>query len=556
MSDTLALNLAKQKPLGLVHNNQLSTSASYVISSIKREIYPTSQVDYSYDTNNIMEFRLSSVDQFLKDAWLQFNLVVSGQVHSSLEEGGLSQLFRRVEVLDIAGRSLDTIDEYALQKNLESQLKFKSSSIENKMWSSGDGMDKPWIEDAWDQATQTAIHVNATVSIQNNEILNIDGGAANSEFLVGQPVRIVRKADQVVKYEGICHSVDSNTVIKVAPIMPAYLNSNMNTPSTAYEVQVARLSPRYELSIPGAAYQVAMPIDFSFFRINEDLPLFVFEGVILRFHLNAPYRTFNTIDPHYTTNGIPNPKTLDYQIKNARLVAVLRKGSAEIMSDYRSMFMGGGIDYMYPAYEVVSRPENGAEANAYQFDLPIAKASVRRVLFVVQNVLSKSATDGTTLQTCAYTHPSNTFVDASISSYQFKIGGANYPDLKVDITDDLMIQAYEELKRSLGVLHNPLIEFRFGMDKWARMNRGWDTTVTYDQSHKAIFGTTFSTVDYDLMSGIRTKGRGTDNHIICDVALDGQHLVNGATSTRYFTFFFEYAKLLRLGSSSGVVTLE
>ncbi len=559
MADSSVIDLRPQKPIGLVHNNVMTTSAPFVVSSIKREIYPTAQVNYTPTTNNILEFRLSSADMFLKEAWLQFDLgVTSNDKWVSFEEGGASQLFSRVELLDISGRQLHVMEQFDLERNLASNLKMKKSTIENKMWSQGDGPDKPWIDGEWEVTSLAATNINAAA---DSSLLTFAHGANDTktaDLCVGLPIRLRNKTNNQIDYHGyIMDSVDSgnNTEVRAYPPIHFALTNN-----TTYVADIGRKSPRYELATPSKNYEVVMPLDFSIFSLNEDIPLFLFDGLMLRFTLQPAYYAFNTINIDYSFTALSNSKTLSYSMDNVRLVAIMRKGSAEIMADYRAMYTGPGIDYVFPAYHVINRQENGNEANAYNFDLPISKASVRRVLFVVQNALSKSSTNSADNREDVYSYPNKTYIDGKISSYQFQVGGINYPQLEVNTDDDVMTQAFEELKRAMGVRQNPLVEFRFGFEKWSKKNLNNLVTPTSTESKKAIFGTTFSTVDYDMMTGIRTKGRGTDNHIICDITLSGTHQMSvnssNVASTRYFTFLFEYAKVLRLNVRSGVITLE
>jgi len=564
MADSSVIDLRPQKPIGLVHNNVMTTSAPYVVSSIKREIYPTSQVDYAPDTNNILEFRLSSVDMFLKEAWLQFDLAVSsGDNFISFEEGGASQLFNRVELLDISGRQLHVLEQFDLERNLMSNLKMKKSMVENKYWSMGDGPDKPWMDDEWEIFPFGTTNISTTLGSSDLTLrtagTSTDVGNPTPYLCVGLPIRLVTKSNNKVSYIGHVMDIGSvtNDGTNTSAIVVVYPPIHFNTASqSTFRVEVGRKSPRFEVATPGASYEVVLPLDFSIFAINEDLPLFLFDGLIVRFTLQPSYYAFNNLNMDYRFSALTTTKTSSYSMDNTRLVAIMRKGSAEIMADYRAMYTGPGIDYVFPAYHIINRQENGSEANSYNFDLPISKASVRRVIFVVQNALSKSSTNGSSRQTDVYSYPNKTYIDGKITSFQFQVGGVNYPQLEVNTDDDIMTQAFEELKRTMGIRQNPLVEFRFDMGKWSKKNRSYQDTPESNMSTKAIFGTTFSTVDYDMMTGIRTKGRGTDNHIICDITLSGTHQVGSASSTRYFTFLFEYAKVLRLNARSGVITLE
>ena len=558
MADPTAsvIDLTPRRPFKLTHRGQLSTSAPFVVSMVKREILPISQVDYEYDINDIMEFRISSREQFLHKMWLQCKIYITGDLYQSFEEGGLTQLFRRVEIQDISGRQLDLLEDFDLLQNLKCNLRCSEDSIAHRKWSSGDGPSKPWVDDSWEVAEE-ATGLNIT-TLLNDPTLVYSGAVFTDSLLKGQPLRIRDSATDEIIWQGRAVSNTATVIQTDTPWAPAAL-----TGLGGYILEKARRSPRFEaasgLAVDGlSGYELVMDIDFSFFKLPEDMPLFLFDGLVLRFHLNQPRFALNNVaqDVRAEEGDLSTSKVSNYKIVKPRMVALFRKASAEIMTDYRQMFSGRGIDYMFPSFHIITRQESGNEASNYSFDLPISKASVRRVMFVVQNILSKGSTNGADEFTDVYSYPSKTYVDGNITSYQFQVGGVNYPQLEVKTDDAMMTQAFTELQRTLGIQQNPMHEFRFGMEDWCKLNQSSNVRGDFSSSKKAIFSTTFSTVDSDMMTGVRTKGRGTDNHIICDVTLDGTHLVNAASSTRYFTFVFEYAKILRLTARQGVLTLE
>jgi hypothetical protein len=118
-----------------------------------------------------------------------------------------------------------------------------------------------------------------------------------------------------------------------------------------------------------------------------------------------------------------------------------------------------------------------------------------------------------------------------------------------------MTEAMIELQRAYGLHNNINSEIGIKWDKWIKNNQNSNVVGECDQSHKAIFATTFANLENDPMSGLRTRGIGTDPHIVCVMNAENNHLVNGVASNRYFDFYFEFTKILTLGVN-GIQVLD
>jgi hypothetical protein len=276
------------------------------------------------------------------------------------------------------------------------------------------------------------------------------------------------------------------------------------------------------------------------------------DGLILKMFLREPRYAIKNGQITSTTH------TTDYVITVPRLVTSLRTPSQEVRSQYLQLYSEGNLNYVFPSYHHIGRQESGQASANIELDLPIAKSSVRRVVFTCQDVFARGNVSDINLQYSTRGTSSKRYIDGRMDSYQFTVGGVDYPPLAVDVSDRLQTEAQMELMRAFNLHGNVNSQLRtkamFIKNKFA-FKRG-----VYDQSDKSIYATTFSTLENDPMSGLKTKGAGTDNHIIVKIDLeDNLEYVDAAdnpiASSRYFDFWFEYTKILHV-SADGIQALD
>jgi hypothetical protein len=567
-------------PRTMVHS-KLASSAAFISKSVQYEYLPVAQTDYSYEGNDEIEFHVSSDRDFisLRNTILRLDLTCIGtktlflgqgttdsgaynDVKRHIEEGGIANLFRRIEITDRAGRQIDLIENYDRLSNILTNVYWSADHANYQEWMSGDSKYPTLDHDgAWCALTEKFKQVVGLPDVFESVTQAYD---LRQYVNNGDDVRIVRTSD---------NSHDEYEVFHMSFVREIEANSNFynrfrctssptatgNVTDDRFYIQVRPRGSRNHAATPDATtldtpgITLNMRLNTGFFSIKEDMPLFLLDGLRIKFTLREPRFAFN-LSPEYTHNKFNVGKTLDYKIATPRLVAQLKTPSEEVRASYMSNFTAGKLNYAFPAYHVQMRQESGDEENSLQLDIPVAKSSVRRVFFVIQNERSRGATDSADRYTDVYTYPSKTYIDAGLSSYQFKIGGVDYPNRRVDVSDIQMSEAMFQLQKTFNVHNNAAAIVRIEPHNWFKVNENSDDG-TCNEAHKAIFSTTFATIPNDPMTGLKTNGQGTDSHVIADLRFDRAHKVAGNTSTRYFDFYFEYTKVLHIGSD-GIVVLD
>lgn len=537
-------------------NYDLVSGASNAITRRRREFTSQAQLTYQYDNNDEIEFQIgSSTDMMdLKDTYLRFELRTTGEYDTGendflryLDDGGAYNLFRRIEVTDRSSRQIDSWERHDQLANILSFIYMSPDHINRNEWVSGDSQDKyPYPPRA------TFCPLTGTVTMGTNTVTGV-GTLFTDELYPSAPVRVTDSTTGELLYEGKVLSITSDTVVTVTPAVPSPIAaaSTMSTASLSNDIRVT--SPA-NTSLTQSGIVVNMRLQLGFFKIREYLPLFLMEGLIIKFYLREPRFALNLRPAEFTPGGLTANKSVDYSIVNPRMVTWLTVPSATVKGMYQQKFAAGTLHYLFPGYYHQSRAEDGNILSEQSLNLTCPKSSLRRIFFVVQNERTRASTNSANLNTDVYTYPNKTFIDGNIINYQFRIGGYEYPPERVDTSDAAMTEAFQQLLTTFGLHNDPASEIRIDPQKWARINPN-SNDGTCDQSHKVIFSVSLSTLTDDPMAGLRTKGVGTDPNIIVNLQFSGQNLVDSNPSTRYFDFYFEYAKIMTL-SADGILLLD
>jgi hypothetical protein len=286
-------------------------------------------------------------------------------------------------------------------------------------------------------------------------------------------------------------------------------------------------------------------------NMREDFPLFLTNGIRVRLYLREP-RFALTIGKE---KGLSVEVNCDYRIVKPRAIVYMRTPDASVIATYIQALQSGTLAYQFPDYHHHQRQVSGSESSESEFDLSVSKSSVRRMFFTIQNVNARNNVASISRLTNTYTYPNKTFVDGKITNYQVRVGGKDYPQQRVETNDEFQAEPFAELQRALTTDNNILAVTRYPWHKWAKLNHNSNSLGEHNESHKVVYATGFSTLDGDPWSGLRTRGQGTDQHMIVRVEYDAAHQVNGSDSNRYFDFWFEYTKIIHL-TPTGMFILD
>jgi hypothetical protein len=538
-------------PIQMTHRG-LASGAAHAAQKIRREFLPTNQSTYSFDTNDEIEFHISSVKDLLvaSETYLRVNMsttlqqdfgagvVVDGQ--AEFEEGGLHNCFRRIEITDRANRQIDVIEGYDRLSNILSNIYMSPSHVDQNEWQAADST---YSVSNWNnsvsQENMGYTYINHTVSVTTAGVASM-AAARPEEVWTGARIRILDSTTYEPLYTGYVESYDrTSTSFNVHPAPIAAVPSG--------SLLFVETSARRQLAHESGAF-INMRLGSGFFSILEDIPLFLMDGLIVKFFLREPRFVFNM---GHALQASP-ARNVDYTISNPRLICTLRTPSEAVRGQYLQLYSSGNLNYVFPAYQTITRQESGSGPGTIELDLPISKSSVRRVVFTIQPQNARGNTSGNNRNTDVYSYPSKSFIDGKLINYQFKVGGRDYPQNRVDISDQLMSEGLNELQRTFNIHGNLNSQMRADWFKYAKFVQGINDEP---QSMKAIFATSFATLENDPMSGLKTKGVGSDPHVIVEMEVDAAHEVDGTQGPRYFDFYFEYTKILHL-SANGIQILD
>jgi hypothetical protein len=525
----------------------IASGAGHVAQKIKREIPPDALTFYQFDTGNYeMRFHVSSNTDFLvlRETYLRFNLSCIGTIDGadvdyerSLQDGGVHNMIRRLEISDVAGRVYERIEDYHTLSNILEQVFVPEDHIESCEFVAGN--------DAGDQMIWTTVG-GVIADTAANGVITM---TTNVEGLIqrGTVVRIIGTTGGVLAGPFVVGLVSNLTVtLKSNPGLDSFNGLYMQYGRTVSQVVAGETNASLDTKGP----LVTMRLNSGFLSQVEDWPLFGSEGLVIRLELNAPERLMK--NSAYANIANANA-TMNYRVQTPRLLVTLRTPSEDVRAQYFDLMQKGELTFAFPVYHCVKRSETGAANTKLEMDLPIAKSSIRRVFCVIQDSVSTGIGADAEYRLSSRHNDSNKFKHAGIRDYQFKVGGRDYPPLRVNCEDILMADAHTELQRTFNLHGNISAQPRLPWSKWVKRNVSNASPVDFTESHKAIFATTFSTLEDDPMSGLKTKGYGTDSHVIASFDFADEHKVMGNTSNRNFTFFFEHLQLVNKTPSTDVI---
>lgn len=546
----------------------LATAAGHVSMYRKREFLPVnSGLIYQIGSSEEIEFSVGSTTDFMvpQDTYLQFDLVVSKTLDGTendklarLEEGGAHNLFRKMEQTDRSGRNICTIDRYDVWSNIMKQIYESPIHTKQNEYMSGDQLYNEPADPLFGQELRYCLLSASGSTTAGDPTVSGLTYTDNVDAAIGDKVRLVITSTNQIVHEGTI-TASTGSAIDIYPA-PGFSESGTISVLVTERTPAATATGNYTgtaaafVNESGAnAYRINIRLMGGIFDLKQDFPLFLLDGFKIKLYLQRAFAAFNLISPE-VTGSLSASKTCSYKIVNPRLFTGLRTPSSSVREQYFKLFNQGELNYAYNNY-FTTRLDVDGTATSSDLNIKVSKSSVRKCFFVCRNQRAIQQTNSTNLLTDSYIYPSKTFIDAGLSSYQFKVGGREYPPRRVEVTDKMMTEVLAQLQLTFGIHDMSPSQMRLMASKWIKQNQNSNAVGECDQSHKAIFSIPFDTVNNDGMTGLQTKGQGTDSQIVCELRFNSAHDVNGTSSKRYFEFFYEYFTVLHL-SPEGIIILD
>ena len=555
----------------------LATGAGRVARKSRREFLPVRSQNFTYEASPELEFHVSSGKDMLipRECWLRFTLNVQGTVDGAADNGvrlssnGAQGLIRRLEISDRAQRSIETIDEYDHVSNIIGSVyedKFYGE-INNFTEGQGKVTTPAKHELSFTKDVASAFRVpNENYSLDHSVLIedvdftaggvvtkNGGGTFANltAATILGREVALFTQNDA---FAGIGRVVATSGALTGFTVVPA--------PIAVGTAGKAMLLDEPQRVGYNEDREFTLRLKTGLFESYRDLPLFLMDGLQIKIYLNQPYRPF-------VMSPISGTSAITYTVSDARFICNMRTPSAEIRENYLEMFSKGMLNYPYISYHTITKFQSGNTASRQEYDLPISKSSIKKVFFVVQSDVERSSLQSNLLISDSYTSDSYRYINAGLAEYQFKIGSMDYPSTPMRIPDKYAADAFSELLVAASRHRDDVRAMRIAFDDWVDQYVGYvDKATTISPSPysteplKRIYGTRFDTIEDDLLSGVKTRGIGTDDHIVAQLDFSDGALKIGsdintllASTNRYLLFVFEHSKVLHI-SKRGILALD
>jgi len=547
----------------------IKSPSTHIVRKRKYEVLPVSNTSYSYGGNDRIQIQIRSSTDFLNamESYLRFELRTYGRhdgtnnaVIRGLATGGAHALFRAMEIRLPNGTLLERIESSDKLYAVVSSAQHSPKHIQHAEWASGDSLG---IEPAYDGAVSVPKEMYSR-QLTGTAVEAQSGGSGDYDTLTGTStlfaeevavgdqllLRTAPAATLVAQHAIVTvKTVSSATSIVFSPPVSEAMTGGATLEMFALPLAARCLACKPSVddsTLATAGYDITMRPMLSFLNMREFIPLFLMSGgFTLELELNDPYRALQISD-RYTASA---SAVLNYSLENVRYIASMVQPSQDIIQQYVSMYNGQGINYAMLQYRHVQSVEPGA-SGTYSVAQNVNVRSLRFVLAIVQNLKSNSGSGQVTAvrETAIQNYDSvGTFVDGKVSSYQFTAGSDQFPQIKVDCSDDFLTEAFAELQKTSGNIGNTLYEPRFQMDEWFKGNPNSDTEVR-DESHKLIMSTRF-----DRGDGVLTGYDSSISAINMNLEFSAVHQVGGATSSRYIDCWYAHDVILSLSRNGGFV---
>lgn len=536
----------------------LVTGAGRVARKTRREFLPVSGSIFSPSSTPYVEFHLSSAKDFLipSEVYLRFEMWgtivndASLAYQTYLTENGVHSCFERLELSDRAGRTIESIQHYDHVSKIVSCAYEDKESKHQSGWAEGRLPGVTGSPYYFEYPPKNSMIEEVGLGANVGDTLTLSSGLPGftGKVLSGALLRI---GNQSTAFFAVVQSVSSNTV---CTLIDAPYNAPAN--SVVSIVHTSNELPVYVDPLNPKTREFTMRIKTGIFEMKEDLPLFLMDGLQVRLYFNQAFKALVTPN---TFPAAGTSWTASYSMKNMRMIAHLRTPSSEVRSQYLSMFENGMLNYGYLSYYTSKKSISGSLLNA-ELDLPVSKSSLKKVFMVMQSDIEESPDiSGGAQENFSISNSSYRYLDGYLSQYQFKIGSSDYPNQPIDISSIYGTDAYNDFLVACVRHGDKVTSPGIGFEDWVAVNRSFNITSKPTQSYNRIYATRFDTVEDDILSGIKTRGPGADDHIVARLKFSDTMQYNlGAgdvTSNRYVYFVFEHSRVLHV-SSGGILSLD
>lgn len=534
------------------------------------EVLPTENIDYTYASNRIIRFNISSGSDVLvgKESYLKFNLTFSHtnaygatDPHPDLEfdVGGAHNLFRSVELRALSSSSLiQRAEHYNTKYIIDSLLKQDPEYVKSQGFKYLD-----FVQDAKEQFPKytleplmgagIATDVNGDLTIAASDIIR-------NQIQVGDIIVDNNGNDGTDFYHTVVQVDLANTQLELEPPMKAGQSA---AAVFAYDLKLVRThagatsgdafttahqednffklvqpdkSVRWMMREVGSGgVEVIMQLNLSTLFLNY--PLFLMKGGIeLVLELEQPDIALRSAD-------LDASNAYAYQISSPRFMAMMVTPHEDVVNEMvKEWQTRDGLLYRIPSYKVRRLTGTTTEQSTdLQMNFGV-RSPLRGYLVTKDSVVSNGGSGSQIYQSLS------NFVRGNISNYQFRVGSHEFPNRDVDTAVD-SLEAYHQLQMTAGVA-NRATRLSYGQFADPNILPDQDPAYLAKMQKHFIIGVDFARVKgpYETMTGIDMSISPLDIRITRNAQYDN-NLASGWSGAPVYYMFVEYDAFLKISSS-------
>lgn len=450
---------------------EVSTTSPFIDSRRLAEYPVTINGNYKYSTNNMLEFRINSNNEFadFANSYIRCDLTTDLLFEGSddptryLSEGGAHSLINRVVISTGGGVQLEEIADYnkwyALMSNFQHGKEYVDMLLARE-GDSVDGLSKAATQWGVKSLTGTGFAYDATGGA-SEKLLTGTGTAFTNEVQVGDLIVIIDNDGATAV--GEVGSITSDTVIN---LLGASADSTGNSAYVIPKRAQGLFDPARKRVANTDNSVLSFQINCGLFSMSNLFPLFLLQGGLrVQLYLERPEYCLVSPNP-VVSAGFTGA---DYTISNAFFVCEMFQPDDELRNMYVSLYRERGISYPLMGYRhhlaVISAGSSGTQSIQIQENVRSAKHLLMKVQDERANTVSSATTNsGKSSFTCDCVAQG---IKGEFEELQVEIGSSRFPQARpMDLTSVDNSEVLAEAHRCFGELGYQLGRHRFHPWRW------------------------------------------------------------------------------------------
>lgn len=540
-----------------------TSSSKFIVNKTYREFAPQSQVSFSYKTNSVIEFDISSPSDFINfaNSYIRANInctLLNNGVddpNKYLGEGGVHSLIRSVVVSSQSGTELARIDTYNKLHSIISNMTVDKEYAEHTLQREADSVEYEGCLDSElcdvDYTVASAGYTAAT-----GALIGLIGVYAN--LRVGDIITVSSATAGESKTARVITLTSDTAVV----ITPGGADIAVGDVTAVQNQKVEEQAPVRKLAANTADYQVAFQLSVPLLQMDDYFPLFLLRGGLkIRIYLErSEYSLCSTSVP--TGTGFTGS---DVVVSNPRFVGEMITPSQELSEKFVDMYRSEGLTYNYLTFRHQQSIQQGGAASSYSITFSPNFRSAKHLLMMIQDKRANQVSTATANQgkQTICVDASAQGLKSSLEEIQLAIGSHRYPSSRpMDTSSGSNAELLLEAERCFGSLSVKNSGKRFDPVLWRAFASRVNPTQVGVGAGKA--DSQRLSLCFDLARHFSPYS-GVDlslNYVEIDTRFSAQASIsdmsgsNSENTDRYFEIFVSADSVLSISESEGVLVMN